>query len=122
MKKCTKSLEKNKTGSEFLLIISLNIKIDLTEINFNKNTMDINDDLWIHIKSFIFPLIDYNEKYKYILHHICQPYVFSDHKNKTFDAQYNFILKQKEIVKDLNENIIKLLVRKAIKNAREIYN
>lgn len=84
--------------------------------------MDINDDSWLHIKSFFFPLIDYNKKYQDILYYICQPYIFSDHKNKTFDAQYNFILKQKEIVKDLNENIIKLMVKKAIKNAREIYN
>ena len=67
--------------------------------------MDINDDLWLHIKSFVFPLIDYNKIYQDILYYICQPYIFSDHKNKTFDAQYNFILKQKEIVKNLNEKI-----------------
>ena len=84
--------------------------------------MDINDDLWLYIKSFVFPLIDYNKKYLDIFYYICQPYIFSDHKNKTFDAQYNFILRQKEIVKDLNENIIELMVEKAIKNAREIYN
>ena len=84
--------------------------------------MDINDDVWKHIKSFIFPLIDYNKKYKDILYYIFQPYIFSDHQNKTFEAQYNFILKQKEIIKDLADIQIKLMVIKAMKQARDTYN
>ena len=84
--------------------------------------MDFNDDVWKHIKSFIFPLIDYNKKYQDILYYIFQPYIFSDHPNKTFEAQYNFILKQKEIIKDLDDIQIKLMVIKAMKQARDTYN
>lgn len=86
------------------------------------NETEFLDEIWYKIKEYMISNTNYFEIFNTICYHIYQPYEFSDHKNKTFENQYEFIKRHPALIKDINDKLVRKMVTKAIAYAREIYN
>lgn len=95
-------------------------KLINSTINYSYN-IEYIDEIWKNIKGFMISNTDFKKIFSKICLEIYMPYEFSDHENKSFERQYNYIKNQKQIVKDMKIKSIRKMVVEAIRNAKKLY-